>query len=44
MLYPNELIKQTINAKNKLIDLIKKTKFFFKYDEEFFKKFNFKNE
>ena len=44
MLYPNELIKQTINAKNKLIDLIKKTKFFFKYNEEFFKKFNFKNE
>lgn len=44
MFYPNELINQTINAKNKLIDLIKKTKFFFKYDEDFFKKFNFENE
>ena len=44
MSYPNELINQTINAKNKLIDLIKKTKFFFKYDEDFFKKFNFENE
>ena len=44
MFYPNELINQTINAKNKLIDLIKKTKFFLKYDEDFFKKFNFENE
>ena len=44
MFYPHELIHQTINAKNKLIDLIKKTKFFFKYSEDFFKKFNFENE
>ena len=43
MSYPNELINQTINAKNKLIDLIKKTKFFLRYDENFFKKFNFEN-
>lgn len=44
MFYPHELIHQTINAKNKLIDLIKKTKFFFKYSEDFFKKFNLENE
>ena len=44
MLYPNRLVNQTINAKNKLINLIKETKFVFKYNENFFKKFNFDNE
>ncbi len=44
MLYPRELINQTINAKDKLINLIKKTKFFFRYNEDFFRKFVIKNE
>ena len=44
MCYSKELIHQTISVKNKLIDLIKRTKFVLKYNEDFFKKFNFENE